>query len=244
MCSYATASAPARSATSARRGGSDRTRERSARVCRPRRAHRPLRESSAQTARRAFGARRPFVEDCVSEPMTLARPGGLDPHTDGRGRLRLAADISSVGRRHTPQPSDRCDRAAGRTAATRSDRSACGVQRHARRGSPRKPHGHGFIAPISTKRAGKTAVRCARAMRTTPSSSGCRSTSSACRLNSGISSRKSTPLCARLISPGRGIEPPPASATSETVWCGARNGRARERPVPGGEQPGDGVNRR
>lgn len=40
------------------------------------------------------------------------------------------------------------------------------------------------------------------------------------------SSRNQTPLCARLISPGRGTAPPPDMAAPETVWCGARNGRA------------------
>jgi hypothetical protein len=30
------------------------------------------------------------------------------------------------------------------------------------------------------------------------------------------------------ISPGRGLPPPPTSATPEAVWCGARNGRWRQ----------------
>ena len=47
------------------------------------------------------------------------------------------------------------------------------------------------------------------------SSSGCRSTSRVCLLNSGSSSAKSTPLCARDISPGCGDAPPPTSATSK-----------------------------
>ena len=59
----------------------------------------------------------------------------------------------------------------------------------------------------------------------TRSSSGWRITSSTIRLNSGSSSRNSTPLCARLISPGVGLVPPPTSATGEMVWCGERNGR-------------------
>ena len=48
-------------------------------------------------------------------------------------------------------------------------------------------------------------MRAARAIVTTPCSIGWRSTSSARRENSGISSRNSTPWCARLISPGRGM---------------------------------------
>ena len=57
------------------------------------------------------------------------------------------------------------------------------------------------------------------------SSNGWRNTSSTPRLNSGNSSKKSTPLCARLISPGCGKLPPPTIATWEIVWCGSRNGR-------------------
>ena len=60
-----------------------------------------------------------------------------------------------------------------------------------------------------------------------PVSSGSRSASSAARGNSGSSSRNSTPWCASEISPGRGGEPPPTSATALAVWCGARNGRCR-----------------
>ena len=69
---------------------------------------------------------------------------------------------------------------------------------------------------------------------TVQSSSGCRRISRTLRGNSGNSSRNSTPLCARLTSPGRGEpEPPPMSPASEMVWCGARNGRVRTRPPPG-----------
>src|SRR5579875_4223409 len=45
-----------------------------------------------------------------------------------------------------------------------------------------------------------------------------RSTSRASRANSGSSSRKRTPWCARLTSPGRGMVPPPTRAAVETVW--------------------------
>jgi hypothetical protein len=73
------------------------------------------------------------------------------------------------------------------------------------------------MAPTSMKRAGKTTVRAARATVTVPSSSGWRSTSRTRRLNSSISSRKSTPWWARLTSPGRGCGPPPTSAAFEIV---------------------------
>src|SRR5690606_23691246 len=45
-------------------------------------------------------------------------------------------------------------------------------------------------------------------------SNGCRSTSSVRRLNSGSSSKNSTPLWLNEISPGVGIEPPPTSPAS------------------------------
>ena len=87
------------------------------------------------------------------------------------------------------------------------------------------PHGQGFIAATNIKEAGNSTEYCDRDMVTQRSSSGCRITSSTCRLNSGSSSRNSTPLCASEISPGCGCVPPPTRATSEMVWCGERNGR-------------------
>ena len=56
------------------------------------------------------------------------------------------------------------------------------------------------------------------------SSSGPLKTSNVFLLNSGSSSKKRTPLCARLISPGFGILPPPIIEIPEIVWCGERNG--------------------
>ena len=53
------------------------------------------------------------------------------------------------------------------------------------------------MAAASMKRAGKVSDMAARAMVTQPSSSGWRRTSSTLRGNSGSSSRKSRPLCAR-----------------------------------------------
>jgi site-specific DNA recombinase len=85
-------------------------------------------------------------------------------------------------------------------------------------------HVHRFIVATSWNRAGNTARPPARAMLIAPSSSGCRSASSAGRANSGSSSRSRTPRCARLASPGRGPGPPPTIAATEALWCGARNG--------------------
>ena len=102
-------------------------------------------------------------------------------------------------------------------------------QRQRPDGSPAQPQGQGFIAAISWKRAGNSHCRAAREIVTRPDSSGSRRTSSALRDHSGNSSRNSTPWCASEISPGRGTEPPPASATALAVWCGLRNGRDPQR---------------
>src|SRR5262249_16128931 len=52
-----------------------------------------------------------------------------------------------------------------------------GVQAQCLSGWPRWPQGQGFIAPTSVRRAGKVTDMAARAIVTTPSSSGCRRTS-------------------------------------------------------------------
>ena len=102
--------------------------------------------------------------------------------------------------------------------------AAC-EQVHRPLGSPYQPQGQGFMAQTSMNSHGKVCEPCTREMVTCPSSSGWRMDSMASRRNSGSSSRNSTPLCAREISPGRTFAPPPASAAAETVWCGLRNGR-------------------
>ena len=78
--------------------------------------------------------------------------------------------------------------------------------------------------------AGYSTLYFARETVTLFSSSGCRSTSSTLRPNSGSSSRNSTPLWASDTSPGRGDCPPPISAACEIVWCGALKGRRASRP--------------
>ena len=62
-------------------------------------------------------------------------------------------------------------------------------------------------------------------MVTTPSSRGWRRVSSAALWNSGSSSRNSTPLWAREISPGRGRCRRRHRDTGEAVWWGLRKGR-------------------
>jgi len=59
---------------------------------------------------------------------------------------------------------------------------------------------------------------------TLPSSKGCLRDSMAFLLNSGNSSRKRTPLWAREISPGCGMDPPPTRADSEALVSGFLKG--------------------
>ena len=83
---------------------------------------------------------------------------------------------------------------------------------------PRLPHGQLFIAARSKKSHGYFADDFAREIVMKPSSSGWRSTSRTWRGNSVISSRKRTPLCARVISPGFRLAPPPVIAIRDAVW--------------------------
>src|SRR5271165_1407921 len=108
-----------------------------------------------------------------------------------------------------------------------------GVHEQARRGSDRYPQGQGFMAATRMKSAGNVELFIARLMVTFPSSSGWRRTSSVLRLNSGISSRKSTPLWAIEIWPGWGGLPPPTKPASLTEWWGVQNGRTAISDCPG-----------
>ena len=76
-----------------------------------------------------------------------------------------------------------------------------------------------------------------REMVTLPSSKGWRSTSIAGRANSGSSSKNSTPLWAREISPGRSSGPPPVRAAADAVWWGLRKGRRVSRGCCGSASP-------
>lgn len=93
------------------------------------------------------------------------------------------------------------------------------------------------MAAANMKRHGNVMVPEAREITTWPVSSGCRRVSRAARRNSGNSSRKRTPLCARDTSPGVMLAPPPISPTSEMVWWGARNGRWSTMPFPRFSKP-------
>ena len=228
-----------------RRGARGRSRARSATnwssARRSRSARRPAVERARDRSARPLKAR---VQAAVARQLRWPRA----PHTlaDRRPSDSPASAVLQIAGR------DRCDRHREVDAIAERTRQARGVARRPAAAcsgtgdaaSPRNPHGHGFIAPTSMKRAGKTAVRAARAMRTHPSSSGCRSTSSTCRLNSGISSRKSTPWCARLISPGRGmLTAADERDVRDRVMRRAKRPLAQQ-PRAGRQQAGDRVNRR
>ena len=87
------------------------------------------------------------------------------------------------------------------------------------------------MAATSWNRAGSVTAPAARTIVTRPSSSGWRSASRTSRENSASSSRKRTPLSARVTSPGTSRGPPPTIAAYELVWCGARNGGATDEPA-------------
>ena len=69
------------------------------------------------------------------------------------------------------------------------------------------------------------------------SSKGCLRFSKQSRRNSGNSSKKSTPWCARLIYPGIGIESPPTNAALDILWWRQRNGRVEIIPYLFGKVP-------
>ena len=127
----------------------------------------------------------------------------------GRGIATTRSKRSSSARESFSRyAASRCGRA--RALEPRVAASAARAQVHRRRRA-----GSGPGRARARRRARPT---------TTPSSSGWRSASSTERGNSGSSSRSSTPRCARLTSPGRGVGPPPTIAGAEAPWCGARNG--------------------
>ena len=81
-------------------------------------------------------------------------------------------------------------------------------------------------------------------MTTSPDSSGWRRVCSTVPLNSGASSRNSTPWWAREIAPGRATpDPPPATAATEALWCGATNGGVRSSVDDLTDLPGERADR-
>ena len=86
---------------------------------------------------------------------------------------------------------------------------ACGEHVHSFSFDPKNPQGHGFIEATNIKLHGYVSEALTLLMFIVPSSNGPLNTSKVFLLNSGNSSKNSTPLCAKLISPGFGIFPPP-----------------------------------
>ena len=180
--------------------------------------------SSASCVRRSGG------------PASRARPATTRSRTGADASAGPAASSSARGRGTVTTRSKRSSSA--RESLSRNAASRCGEHEHSAAGSPRAAaRDTGSSSPTSWKRAGKSAWPARARRETTPSSSGCRSASSAGRWNSGSSSRSSTPRCARLASPGRGPGPPPTIAAVEALWCGARNGRRVTSGRSGGSSP-------
>src|SRR5258707_8811563 len=92
-----------------------------------------------------------------------------------------------------------------------------GEQRHSLASSPKCPQKQGFIAASKIKRAGKLRVIFVRDKVTTFPSNGCRNCSITLRRNSGRSSKKRTPLCPKLTSPGFGVPDPPPNKPASHI---------------------------
>ena len=165
---------------------------------------------SGLAARSAWRAR----AACTRAPRPPPRPRPAGPSSPRRCSARhLDLEVDAVEQR-------------ARDPRAGSARTGAGVQRAgADRGRPGRRRGTGSWPPrAGSARAGAGSPR-TRAMVTARSSSGWRSASRTLRRNSGSSSRKRTPLWARLTSPGpRARSRRRRAAASLAVWCGLRNG--------------------
>ncbi len=185
-------SAPASAATSPRPARRVRARGPTAAAARPpasgaRRASAPSAGAASRSRARAATTRSRTASD--------ASPGG--PASSSRAARGTVSDEIEPVEQRAGELLAVALHPLRRAAALRSGIAAraAGAEVHRRRPAESAP--------------GNTARPATRATVTTPSSSGCRSASSAGRGNSGNSSRKSTPWCARLASPGRGADAPP-----------------------------------
>ena len=176
---------PARGAARGPTGGRSGARSRAARWRRrtaapPRRGGAPGTSAFARTPRRRGDA------------PGLGNPLG---HVRGGLAVRLA--------RAGPRPWAAGPRRAGRTGRAAARTGGAGSAPAGARSTGTRPDrppgrtGTGSSRPPGGSAPGCVADAAARATRTTPSSSGCRSASITCGGNSASSSRKSTPLCAR-----------------------------------------------
>ena len=152
---------------------------------------RPRPESGSRSTARSSSVGRLLRPGCGAPRRAALAPRPRDDAPDRRPR--------PAGQRARPRAAEasrrrgRSGRAARATACPGTQTAAAAEHLQSAAGSPRAPHGQRFIAATSWKRAGNTARPPTRAMLTTPSSSGCRSASSAGRWNSANSSRTSTP---------------------------------------------------
>ena len=137
------------------------------------------------------------------------------PGAPAERRGPLARRSSTSGRCTRTRRSNRSSRGPEIRAAYRA--RAASLQAHAP-GEPSAPQRQAFMAATSMNCAGKATAALALQTTTRPSSSGWRRLSSTARGNSANSSRKRTPRCAQLISPGRSLAPPPPiSDTAEAL---------------------------
>ena len=164
---------------------------------------------------RRESARRPEprpVEPGVGDALAGQRdpPSGGDPRRDARRSARPGSPRRArPGAPAASRPTGRSGRGAARTPGPRSAPGRPARSDRPGRSRP-PPHGHGFIAATSWKRAGRVSEPPTRTIETRPSSSGWRSASRTSRPNSGSSSRNSTPSSARVTSPGDRRGPPPS----------------------------------
>ncbi len=245
-CAAATRSEPARSAIvrATRRArwrprteSSSRATARSARA-RPAGSRGAARSSSA-TVRSALR------EDRRAGPAPRgALPRIADPSPDRLGRLRPPARRAPARERPARRRRGRSGRAAAPRSCRAYRRRVASSQPQGRRGSPARPQGQGFIAATSRKSEGKTQAPPTRTTVMRFSSSGCRMASRTSRRNSGSSSNKRTPRCAREISPGAGRAAAAHEAGGrDTVMRRPERGR-REEPAPRRKLPRDGMDLR
>ena len=135
------------------------------------------------------------VENSGARVLQLAHPAhAFDDARAGPFRVsgrRLIQQLFARHRRHFDAQIDAIEQRSGNARPIARDFT--GRAAAAPDDSPRYPHGHGFMAATSWNRAGYSTRSAARAIATTPVSSGSRSDSSTARWNSGSSSRNRTP---------------------------------------------------
>ena len=192
------------------------------------------------TARRSASGARPRCRRAArpAGAADLPLPGGRHPAAD-RGRR-----LSRRARRPRRRPgrgrarAGRCGRVGGRRAGPGRSGPLPGCRSRPRPATPAGRRGRGSSRPrAGSGRASGRPPGGGRRSRA-PSSSGWRSTSSVARRNSGSSSRKRTPLWARLTSPGRGrCAAAHEGDVARRVVRAPERPRGRRPPRPAGPRP-------